>query len=115
MMNYRLINVCIFFTDMLIHIIKKYVIIFVFRSHVIVFWRKNRIHPRDISNCYAESNGCKSITNIIDAHCYTIFNNLSTLDWLYNEYTAKTYTEKSMAPKETMGRIYKVLSKDKTQ
>jgi len=34
---------------------------------------------------------------------------------IYYEYTSETYTKKSVAPKETMGGIHKMLSKNKTQ
>lgn len=80
-----------------------------------MFCGKIGIHTRSIGNRHAESNGYKSITNIIDAYSYTVFDNLSPLNCIYNEYITKTNTKKGMAPKETMGGFYKMLSENKAK
>jgi len=80
-----------------------------------VFFGKIGFHRGSIGNCHAESDGCKSITDIVNENSYTVCDYLSVLDWIYYEHTSETYTKKSMAPKETMGGIHKMLSENKTQ
>lgn len=95
--------------------IKHNIILLNFHSYITLFCGKICVYTRNISNCHAESNGHKPVTKIIDAYSYTVSVYFPMLDWLYNEYTAETYTKKSLAPKVTMGRIHKMLSEDKTQ